>query len=484
MKQAMETHGHLIGGKWVTTDSFERNVNPSDTNHIVGHYAVGSHEHVDQAVQAAREAFVSWSRSSPLLRHDILRRAAAEVAARKEELGRLLSSEEGKTLPEGIGEVQRASSVLDFMAGEALRIPGERLAGLVPGSDAEVTREPLGVIGIIAPWNFPIAIPAWKIAPALAYGNTVVFKPADLVPGSAWALVDILQRAGLPDGVLNMVMGKGSVIGARLSEHPDVDAISFTGSVPTGRRIAQAAVTGQVMKRLQLEMGGKNPLVVLDDACLDVAVECAVQGAFYSTGQRCTASSRFIVTPAIHDRFIDAVTERMKKVQVGHALAPESDIGPVVDERQLNTNLQYLALGQDEGAELIFGGQVLDRPTPGFYFQPALFAQTSASMRVVREEIFGPIATVTRADDYEHALALANDTEFGLASGICTNSLSTATHFKRHAQAGIVKVNQPTSGLDFHLPFGGRKASSYGPREQGRYAVDFYTVIKTAYTTA
>lgn len=483
MSQSFEVHGHLIGGEWVQSSDTQDNINPSDTREVVGVYASGTAEHVDLAVQAARSAFPAWSSTSPQLRHDILKRAAAELATRKEELGRLLSSEEGKTLPEGIGEVQRAASVLDFMAGEALRIPGERLAGLVPGSDAEVTREPLGVIGIIAPWNFPIAIPAWKIAPALAYGNTVVFKPADLVPGSAWALVDILQRAGLPAGVLNLVMGKGSVIGSALSSHPGVDAISFTGSVPTGRRIAQAAVTGPAMKRLQLEMGGKNPLIVLDDANLDTAVECAVQGAFYSTGQRCTASSRFVVTRGVHDQFVSRVIERLKQVRVGHALREDTDIGPVVDARQLETNLRYLALGQEEGAELAFGGEVLERDTPGFYLQPALLTATRPDMRVVREEIFGPVATVSLADDYEHALALANDTEFGLSAGICTSSLAHATHFKRHSQAGIVKVNQATSGLDFHLPFGGRKASSYGPREQGRYAVDFYTVIKTSYTS-
>src|SRR5690606_28440259 len=323
----------------------------------------------------------------------------------------------------------------------------------------------------------------WKIAPALAYGNTVVFKPADLVPGSAWALVDILHRAGLPDGVLNLVMGKGSVIGAALSSHPGVDAISFTGSVPTGRRIAQAAVSGPVMKRLQLEMGGKNPLVIMDDANLELAVECAVQGAFYSTGQRCTASSRFIVTRGVHDRFVDAVIQRLKRVRVGHALHENSDIGPVVDARQLETNLRYIALGKEEGAELVFGGEQLERDTPGFYLQPALFTHTRPEMRVVREEIFGPVATVSMAEDFDHALVLANDTEFGLSAGICTSSLAHATHFKRHSQAGIVKVNQATSGLDFHLPFGGRKASSYGPREQGRYAVDFYTVFKTNYTS-
>ncbi len=484
MQTTSTVHRNLIGGQWCESNDVTRNLNPSDTRETVGLYARAGAADAERAVAAARAAFPAWANSSPQLRHDILARAAQEVHARKEELGRLLSSEEGKTLPEGIGEVSRAASVLSFMAGEALRIRGDRLPGLQPGSDTEVTREPLGVVGIIAPWNFPIAIPAWKIAPALAYGNTVVFKPADLVPGSAWALVDILQRAGLPDGVLNLVMGSGSQIGGVLCSHPQVDAISFTGSVPTGRRIAADCVSGPVMKRMQLEMGGKNPLVILDDADLDVAVECAVQGAFFSTGQRCTASSRFIVTDGIHDRFVQAVAKRLASVRVGHALRAESHIGPVVDQKQLDVDLSYIEAGKKDGAHLAWGGEALALDTPGFYLQPALFTEVAPDMRIAREEIFGPVATVTRVRDFDAALHTANDTEFGLSAGICTTSLRHATAFKRHAQAGIVKVNQATSGLDYHLPFGGRKASSYGPREQGQYAVDFYTVIKTSYTSA
>ena len=476
-------HCNLIGGQWCEAAEVSENINPSDTRDLVGLYARGGRDDAERAVDAARAAFPAWSQSTPQLRHDILARAAQEIAARKEELGRLLSSEEGKTLPEGIGEVGRAASVLAFMAGEALRVPGDRMAGLLPGSETEVTREPLGVVGVVSPWNFPIAIPAWKIAPALAFGNTVVFKPAELVPGSAWALVDILHRAGLPPGVLNLVMGSGSQVGSVLCSHPGVDAISFTGSVATGRRIAVDCVSGPVMKRMQLEMGGKNPLVVLDDADLDVAVECAVQGAFFSTGQRCTASSRFIVTDGIHDRFVRAVIERLEGLKVGHALEAGTHIGPVVDERQLQVDLSYIDSGVKEGARLAWGGEPLRLQTPGFYLQPALFTEVDATMRVAREEIFGPVATVTRVKDFDEALHMANATEFGLAAGICTTSLRHATHFKRHVQAGIVKVNQATSGLDYHLPFGGRKASSYGPREQGRYAVDFYTVVKTAYTS-
>ncbi|MDS1139119.1 aldehyde dehydrogenase family protein [Pusillimonas sp. SM2304] len=480
----VERYGNLIDDEWVTTDSLNININPSDTNDIIGEYARASEADVHAAVAAARQAFRAWSHTAPLVRHDILARASAEVAQRADELGRLLSREEGKTLVEGVGEAKRAAQVLAFMAGEALRIGGERIAGLQEGSDAEVTREPLGVIGVITPWNFPIAIPSWKIGAALAYGNCVVFKPAELVPGSAWELVSILRRAGLPPGVLNLVMGSGRLVGGVLTAHKEVDAISFTGSVPTGRGIAAASVAGPAMKRLQLEMGGKNPLVVLDDADLDLAVECAVNGAFYSAGQRCTASSRLIVTDGIHDRFVQAVVARLEALRIGHALDADNQIGPVVDQSQLDTDLEYLEIGVRENAVLRWGGKRLERPTPGFYLQPALFTDVQPDMRIAREEIFGPIASVLRVSGYEEALAVANDTEFGLSSGICTSSLKYATHFKRHSEAGIVKVNQGTSGLDFHLPFGGRKASSYGPREQGRYSAEFYTIVKTAYTSA
>jgi aldehyde dehydrogenase (NAD+) len=347
----------------------------------------------------------------------------------------------------------------------------------------EVTREGLGVAGLICPWNFPIAIPAWKIAPALCYGNTVVFKPAELVPGSAHALGEIIARSGLPAGVFNLVTGPGSVVGQTMLEHPDVAAISFTGSVTTGRRIAQACVASSpFMKKFQLEMGGKNPLVVLDDADLKVAVEAAVNGAYFSTGQRCTASSRFIVTEGIHGRFVEALTERLKGLVVDDALKAGTQIGPVVDQNQLEQNLRYIAIGQDEGAKLHWGGGILNREMPGFYMQPALFTEAGNSMRIAREEIFGPVACVIRVKDYDEALAVANDTEFGLSAGICTGSLKYASHFKRNSEAGMVMVNLPTAGVDYHVPFGGRKGSSYGAREQGAYAREFYTTVKTAYT--
>lgn len=472
-------HRNLIGGQWVEGTSVSRNVNPSNTEDVVGEYAQADRAQAQEAIAAAKAAFPGWRRSTIQQRADILDRIGTEILARKEELGRLLAREEGKTLPEGIGEVGRAGQIFKFFAGEALMQAGEILPSVRPGITVEITRDPVGVVGLITPWNFPIAIPAWKIAPALAYGNCVVFKPAELVPGSAWALAEILARAGLPEGVFNLVMGRGSVVGETFIRSPDVAAISFTGSVDTGRRIAAAC--GEGMKKFQLEMGGKNPLVVLDDADLKTAVNCAVQGAFYSTGQRCTASSRLIVTKGIHDRFVDAVTAEIRELKVDDALKPGTQIGPVVDQRQLDQDLGYIGIAKDEGAKLAWGGERLNRETPGFYLQPALFTETRNEMRINREEVFGPVATVIRAEGYEEALAIANDTEFGLVSGICTASLKHAQHFRQHCETGMAMVNLPTAGVDYHVPFGGRKGSSYGTREQGRYAVEFYTTVKTSY---
>ncbi len=477
----MTIHQNLIAGEWVGGDG-TANINPSDTNDVVGTYARATAEDTKAAIAAAKAAFPAWSRSGILERHAILRKAADEILARKDELGRLLSREEGKTLAEGIGETIRASQIFDFFAGECLRLAGETLPSARPGIGVEVTREAVGVVGIITPWNFPIAIPTWKIAPALCYGNTIVFKPADLVPGCSWAIVDILHRAGLPKGVLNLVMGRGSVVGQTILDSADVQAVTFTGSTGTGKRVAAASIEHN--RRFQLEMGGKNPVVVLDDADLNVAVESVVNSAFFSTGQRCTASSRIIVTEGIHDKFVAAAIERLKGVVVDNALKQGTHIGPVVDASQLQQDMDYIELGRKEGAKLAFGGERLNRETPGFYLQPALFTEATNQMRISREEIFGPVASVIRVKDYEEALATANDTNFGLSSGICTTSLKYATHFKRNSEAGMVMVNLPTAGVDFHVPFGGRKGSSYGPREQGRYAAEFYTTVKTAYTLA
>ena len=475
-----EIHRNFIGGDWVASAETARNINPSDLSDVIGEYARADRTQADAAIGAARAAFPAWSMSSVQDRANLLDAVGNTILARKDELGRLLSREEGKTLPEGIGEVVRAGQIFKFFGGEALRLAGEKIQSIRPGVEIEVTREPLGVIGIITPWNFPVAIPAWKIAPALCYGNCVVFKPAELVPGSAWALSEIIIKAGIPAGVFNLVMGRGSIVGETIINDRRVDAISFTGSVATGRAIAAKAIAR--MAKLQLEMGGKNPLVVLDDADLAVAVNCAVNGAFFSTGQRCTASSRLIVGANIHDRFVAALGERLGSLKVDDALTPGTDIGPVVDETQLKQNLDYIGIGQREGAKLAYGGEMLKRAKQGHYLAPALLTEATNAMRTSREEIFGPVASVIRVKDYDEALAVANDTDFGLSAGIVTTSLKHASHFKRQSQAGMIMVNLPTAGVDYHVPFGGRKGSSYGPREQGRYAREFFTVVKTAYT--
>ncbi len=470
----------LINNAWVTTSHGLDNINPSDTSDIENEYAQAGRSETEAAIEAATNAAPEWGLSSPQQRHDLLHKVGVEILARKEELGTLLAREEGKVLPEAIGEVNRAGQIFLFFAGEALRQQGDRLDSVRPGVGVEVTREPVGVIGVIAPWNFPIAIPAWKIAPALCYGNTVVFKPAELVPGCAWALADILHRAGVPAGVFNLVMGPGAVVGQTILDDPRVDAISFTGSVATGKRVAEASLPH--LRKIQLEMGGKNPLIVLDDADLDLAVNIAADGAFFSTGQRCTASSRLIVCEGIHDRFVSALAERVSALKVGHALEETTQIGPVVDATQFAQDLDYIEGARAQGGVLRAGGEAVERQTKGYFLQPALITETQPDMTINCDEVFGPVASVIRVGGYDQALALANDTPFGLSAGICTTSLKFASDFKRKAQAGMVMVNLPTAGVDYHVPFGGRKASSYGSREQGRYAVDFFTTIKTAYT--
>lgn len=476
----MDRFDNFIDGEWVAGASYTPNVNPSDTGDIVGEYAQADRDQALQAIAAAKAAAPAWGQSGIQARFDALDFIATELLARKEELGELLSREEGKTLAEGIGEVARAGQIFKFFAGETLRLTGDVLPSTRPGLGVEVTREPVGVIGMITPWNFPIAIPAWKIAPALAYGNTVVFKPAGLVPGSAWALSEIISRAGLPKGVFNLVNGSGRVVGETIVTSDDVAAISFTGSVPTGRDIRNRAVARGA--KVQMEMGGKNPLVVLDDADLDIAVDCALNGAFFSTGQRCTASSRIIVTEGIHDKFVEALTIATKKLAVGDARDASTQIGPVVDAGQLESNLKYVEQAVAEGGTLVCGGNRMADKPEGYYMAPALITGTTPEMTINREEVFGPVASVVKVKDYGEALKVANDCEFGLSSGICTSSLKYATDYKRCAQAGMVMVNLPTAGVDYHVPFGGTKGSSYGSREQGPYAKEFYTTVKTAYT--
>ena len=477
----MSQYKNFINGTWREGASHLENINPSDTADHIGDYARGGATDLEEAVSAAESSLPIWSASTPQQRFDILDAVGSEILARKKELGTLLSREEGKTLGEGLGEVGRAGQIFKYFAGEALRLSGELLPSVRGGVQVEVRREPVGVIGLITPWNFPMAIPAWKVAPALAFGNTVILKPSEKTPACAWALAEIIARTALPPGAFNLLMGDGRT-GNALVNQPRVAAVSFTGSVNTGRRVA--AHCGARLAKVQLEMGGKNPLVILDDADLETAVKIAVDGAFFSTGQRCTASSRLIVTKGIHDRFVAALMDQLQHLKVDHALKDGTQIGPVVDAQQLEKNMDYLRIGREEGAHLACGGERLTRASEGFYQAPALFTQTHNYMRINREEIFGPIATCIAVADYEEALAVANDTPFGLSAGICTTSLKYANHFNRHAEAGMVMVNLPTAGVDYHVPFGGRKGSSYGSREQGSYAREFYTTVKTSYISA
>jgi alpha-ketoglutaric semialdehyde dehydrogenase len=481
-RDEMTVHKNCINGAWVEGSSVTVDINPSDVSDVVGEYTQASAAQTQEAIAAAKAALPQWSMTTPQQRADALEMIGVELLARKEEIGRLLAREEGKPLSNGIAETTRAAQIFKFFAQETLRIEGVSVASVRPGVDVNVTREPVGVVGLICPWNFPIAIPAWKIAPALAYGNCVVFKPADLVPGTAWALADIISRSGLPKGVFNLVMGRGSVVGQTMLDSRDVNAVSFTGSVETGAKVAMACASRG--GKFQLEMGGKNPLVVLDDANVDAAVASAVDGAFFQTGQRCTASSRLIVQSKVHDAFVDKMITAMKALKVDHALKDGTQIGPVVDEAQLTQDEKYIQIGRDEGAELAWGGERLNRDTKGFYLSPALFTKTNNNMRINREEIFGPVASVIKVDSYDEALSVANDTPFGLSSGIFTSSLKYANDFRRKSAAGMVMVNLPTAGVDYHVPFGGRKGSSMGSREQGRYAAEFYTSVKTAYISA
>ncbi|MBO9501160.1 aldehyde dehydrogenase family protein [Brevundimonas sp. A19_0] len=470
---------HWINGERAGADLSAESLNPSDTRDVVARMPVGGAAEVDQAVSAAKAAFDGWAEASPEVRSDVLDRAGSLVMERRELIGRLLSREEGKTLAEGIGETARAARVLKYFAGEALRLHGQNLASIRPGVEVQTYRQPIGVFGLITPWNFPIAIPAWKIAPAIAFGNTVVIKPASLTPATAEALIAILHEAGLPDGVVNMVIGDGDV-GRAIVAHDDVAGISFTGSQKVGAGVAEGAMKRQA--RVQLEMGGKNPLIVLDDADLDRAVQIALDGSFFSTGQRCTASSRLIVQDGIHDRFVAALVERLKGLKVGDALDPSTNIGPAVSEDQREVSYCYMAVASDEGGRIVAGGDRLQLDRPGWYVRPTLITETAPAMRINNEEVFGPVASTIRVASYEEALDVANGVEFGLSAGIVTASLNYARDFQRRAKAGMTMVNLPTAGVDYHVPFGGSKKSSYGAREQGFGAADFYTQIKTSYS--
>ncbi len=470
---------NYIAGTWAAGSGVTVNINPSDLDDKIGDYSQASSDQTVDAIEAAAAAFPDWRATSPLVRFETLDKIGSEILARVDDLGDMLAREEGKTLPEAKAEAHRAGHLFKYFAAEAYRATGDTYQSLREGVSLKVLREPIGVVGVITPWNFPLAIPAWKIAPSLAYGNTVVFKPAELVPGSAWMLSDIISRAGLPEGVFNLVMGKGREVGEAIVTHPKVSGVTFTGSTPVGRNMGAALFARGA--KMQLEMGGKNPLVVLDDADIDLAVHCALQGSFFSTGQRCTASSRLIVTQGIHNAFVDRLGAAMKNLKIGDARAPETQIGPVASEAQLEIDKRYQSQAVAEGATLAAGGEEVRSNTPGHYFAPALFTDVSPEAAVARDEIFGPIAAVLCVPDYDSALAMANNCEFGLSAGIVTRDAAKIDHFTQNAEAGMIQVNLPTAGMDFHAPFTGRKGSSYGAPEKGSYCREFFTAAKVVH---
>ncbi|PMH76729.1 aldehyde dehydrogenase family protein [Vibrio cyclitrophicus] len=468
-----------IGGEWQAGVSTVANINPSDISENIGNFAQASAEQVQQAISAAKHAQPEWEKTPIERKQAVLQAIGNELIARCDELGTLLSREEGKPFAEGRGEIYRAGQFFQYFAAEVLRQIGDNAESVRPGVSVEVTREAVGVIGIISPWNFPTATAAWKIAPALAFGNSVIWKPANLTPASAVALTEIIHRQGMPAGTFNLVLGSGSKVGDALINSKEVNGVSFTGSVDTGRKVAAATAPNFV--RCQLEMGSKNALVIADDADIQTAVDATIAGSFSGAGQKCTASSRLVVMDSIHDQYVEALIKRMSELKVGHALEEGVFMGPVVDGNQLEANLGWVEKARQSRGELAFGGERLSMKHEGFYMSPTLFLNTKNDWEVNQEEVFAPMASVIRVADLEEAIATTNDTRFGLTGGIITQSLRTSAMFKQQAQTGCVMVNLPTAGTDYHVPFGGRKESSFGPREQGQYAKEFYTVVKTAY---
>ena len=477
-----EVNHNYIAGEWVAGAGEIANINPSDLSDTIGMYAQADSVQLQRALGSAREAQIEWGRSGLEKRYTALMNIGNELIANCEELGTLLAREEGKTQPEGKGEVYRSGQFFTYYAAEVLRQIGENADSVREGIEVDIRREPVGTVAVISPWNFPMATAVWKIAPALAFGNAVIWKPANIVPASAVALTRIIAKQNLPKGTFSLVMGSGSGIGQELIESPMINAISFTGSVPVGRGIAKSAVAN--FTRVQLEMGSKNALAIMDDADLETALSCALGGAFGSTGQKCTASSRLVVHDAIHDEFVGRLVDGAKKMVVGHALEAGSQIGPVASETQLQQNLENVELAKKEGGELMCGGERVERATEGYFMTPAVFTNTQNHWQVNREELFAPIACVIKVGSYDEAIATVNDTRFGLTAGIITSNLARATHFRRNVKTGCVMINLPTAGTDYHVPFGGRGESSYGPREQGQYAKEFYTHVKTTYSSS
>jgi len=475
-----EVFRHYIQGEWVEGRTFE-NRNPANTGDLVGVCVQGTPEDVREAAAAAETALPAWAGLPAPARGNYLFKIADWLEQRLEELAREMTREEGKTLPESRGEVRRSVSIFRYFAGEGARLPGL----LVPSERERIhtfaLRRPIGVVGLITPWNFPSAIPAWKLAPALICGNTVVLKPASAAPLGAWRLIEACHEAGLPKGVVNLVAGPGREVGAALLEARPLKAVSFTGSCAVGHWVHAEASMRRL--RIQLEMGGKNPTIVLGDCDLPAAVENVVNGAFASTGQKCTATSRAIVEEAIYDRFLEALVERTRKLKVGNGLEPGVDIGPAIDQAQLDTDLHYIEIGRREAGPPLVGGRRLSGGVydQGYFVEPTVFAGVTPEMTLAQEEVFGPVLAVMRARDFEDALRLANATRFGLSASLQTSNLSRALEYVHRLEAGVLMVNLPSAGIEYQVPFGGVKESSFGPKEQGPAALEFYSDYKTVY---
>ncbi|MBP1986849.1 2,5-dioxovalerate dehydrogenase [Halolamina salifodinae] len=472
-------YSNYVGGEWVAAesgDTFDTH-DPAHPDQVVGTYPKSSAADTDAAVAAAVDASEEWGDTPGPERGRVLSRASALLAERKDDITELLVREEGKTRAEAGGEVQRAIDIFDYYGATARDLGGTVKSASAPNTTLRTKNEPLGVAGLITPWNYPIAIPAWKIAPALAAGNAAVIKPATLAPGCVHEIATALEEAGLPDGVLNVVTGPGSEVGDRLASHPAVDAVSFTGSTTVGSAVYDAATEDG--KRVQLEMGGKNPTVVSDSADVAEAADIVSAGAFGVTGQACTACSRAIVYEDVYDEFVDAVAARAEAIDPDEGLA-DSDMGPHVSMDELESTLEYVEVGQEEGATLETGGDALDRK--GYFLQPAVFSDVESDYRIAQEEIFGPVLSVISVSDYEEALDVANDVDYGLSASIVTEDHSEANRFVDDIDAGVVKINEKTTGVELHVPFGGMKASSSETyREQGEAGLDFYTISKTVY---
>ena len=476
----MPTFANYINGEWVETGKTFENRNPA-TGELVGLHAKGSAADIERAAEAAAAALPAWSSTPAPARGAILFKAADLLDKQFEQLGEEMTREEGKTLPEAKGEVRRAINILRYFAGEGARLNGM----LVPSERDRVhtfaIRKPIGVVGMVTPWNFPCAIPAWKMAPALICGNTMVVKPASAAPLSSWRIVEALHNAGAPKGVVNFVQGPGGELGSALVQAKPLKAISFTGSCEVGNRLHAEASKRRL--RIQLEMGGKNPTIVLADCDFNSAVENVVNAAFFSTGQKCTATSRAIVEDAIYDKFVSAVVERTKRLKVGDGMQPGIEIGPAVDASALDTILRYIGIGKKEGGKLLCGGNRLtdNGRDKGFFVEPTVFGDITESMTIAKEEIFGPVLAIMVAEDFEDAMRIANNIPFGLSSSIQTTSLSRTFEYIYRAEAGLLTVNLPSAGVEYQLPFGGTKDSSFGPKEQGPAAFDFYSDYKTIY---